>query len=395
VRILPQQRLGQELFSLELRVLRITTAADKLAPMTFDVLVIGGGVAGFAAALAARQRGARTALVSAAPGASALISGAWSGPLRAEIRDALAQAGYALMPASSPLVHERGRKIACDFAGSTHTGASPRPGAIVCGIEGLSHFNAHTLAKLWSPDGSLAARTVELPGTPASGWTSASLAAHIERSPAALLQTLTTARAAVIFPAVLGIESSDSVVNFLRDAGIEASEALAVSPSIPGWRLFKAMERALTASGVTLISGRAVLEQSSGGRVQEIQAGSDVVKTNSLVLATGKFLSGGISANEELREGVLDLPVWLEHLGDVFSAPDPLPLTDPVRTEPQPLLTAGVHTDESLRPVDRSGKPVFENVFVAGTIRAGWDAAHSGLGNCAENGWTAGVNASA
>ena len=95
------------------------------------------------------------------------------------------------------------------------------------------------------------------------------------------------------------------------------------------------------------------------------------------------------------RENVFDLPVWLEHLGNVFLSPDPLPLTDPVRTEDQPLLVAGVHTNDAAQPIDRTERVIYDNVFVAGTIRAGWSAAHTGLGTCAQDGWNAGVSASA
>jgi anaerobic glycerol-3-phosphate dehydrogenase len=120
-----------------------------------------------------------------------------------------------------------------------------------------------------------------------------------------------------------------------------------------------------------------------------------VITARSFVLATGKYLSGGITAAEQFHESVFDLPIWLEHLGDVFSAPDPLPLTDAVRAEWQPVLHAGVHTDAMSRPVDRTGQPLFNNVFVAGTIRADWSAVDAGLGATAEDGWTAGMNATA
>lgn len=364
--------------------------------MTFDVLVIGGGVSGFAAALAARERGARTALVRAAPGVSALVSGAWSGPLRLEIRAALDKVGYSLMPATAPLAHERGRTVACTFAGASHVGATIDPEATVCGIAGLPHFNATTLAKLWSPTQPLKSLQIQLPGTPGGGWTSASVAAYIERDPQVLLSSIKTGGAArVVLPAVIGIDKTAEILDQGRDAGIEASEALAASPSVPGWRLLQAMERALKASDVTLLDGRAVRGKHQGSRVHEVAIGGDVVTTNTVVLATGKFTSGGINTTDEFRESVFDLPIWLEHLGDVFTSPDPLLLTDPVRSESQPLLYAGVHTDDALRPLNRAGEVVLENVFVAGTIRAGWDAALSGLGDCAENGWSAGLNASA
>jgi glycerol-3-phosphate dehydrogenase subunit B len=362
--------------------------------MTFDVLVIGGGIAGFSAALAAQQRGARTALVRAAPGVSALTSGAWSGPLPPGIGTALEAQGYALQPAPQPLVHERGRLVAADFAESAHTRATADAGATVCGIAGLPHFNANVLARLWNPGRPLPAVHIELPDTPAGGWTAASLAAQIERHPDAVARALESG-GQFIFPAVLGLESAAAVISHLKTAGIDAQEALAASPSVPGWRLLKAMDRALAAANVTIITGTAAAGGNAGGRVHDIRVAGDVVTAKSFVLATGKYTAGGIATTGEFRESVFDFPIWLEHLGDVFQAPDPLPLTDPARTEEQPLLSAGVHTDDEMHPIDRTGQPLFSNVFVAGTIRAGWSAALSGLGNCAQDGWSAGVNASA
>jgi anaerobic glycerol-3-phosphate dehydrogenase len=364
--------------------------------MTFDVLVIGGGIAGFAAARAAAARGAKTAVVRSAPGVSALMSGAWLGPLRAEISQSLADAGYRMVAVDAPLPHERGRLLRCNFAGDSHTRATIESGTLVCGINGLPHFNSEILAQLWSADGLLSAATIDLPATPADGWTAASVAAAIERNPSALVAALAGLNVnRIICPAVLGIERNAEVIAALDEAGINAAEALGVSPSIPGWRLLKAIDRALTTLGVTMITGRAVLERAADQRVHELRINGDVVTAKAVVLATGKFTAGGITANAEFRENALDLPVWTEHLGDVFNSPDPIPLTDPVRTEQQPLLSIGVHTDEMQRPADRTGRAVYANVFAAGTIRAGWNAAERGLGDSAEDGWSAGMNASA
>ena len=362
--------------------------------MTFDVLVIGGGVAGFSAALAAQQRGARTALVRAAPGASALVSGAWSGPLPSEIQTALAQAGYALVATSSPLAHERGRTISADFAAAAHASATPTAQTTICGIAGLPHFNAPILAQLWS-EAPLPSLQVELPGTPAGGWSAASVAAHIERDPAMLVQTLKGKSGHFIFPAVLGVELGQNVLRALDEAGIKAAEALAATPSLPGWRLQQASDRALRSAGVTLLTGRGVVGHTVNGRVHDVRIDSDVVSAKSFVLATGKYIAGGVEAETVFRENVFDLPVWVEHLGNVFLSPDPLPLTDPVRTEDQPLLVVGVHTNDGAQPVDRTERVIYDNVFVAGTIRAGWSATQTGLGTCAQDGWNAGVSASA
>ena len=364
--------------------------------VTFDVAVIGGGITGLSAALAAQHRGASVCLLRGAPGATALTSGAWSGPLRTELREALSESGFSLTPAPRPLPHQRGDLIQCDFAASSHVTGSASGSTVVCGVAGLAGFNAPSLARLWERDNQLSSAVLHLDETPAGGWASASLAAFFERSPGVLVRELQKLNAPnFILPPVLGMESGQRVIQQLADAGLTVTEALATTPSIPGWRLLNAIDRVLAAKSVTTFSGRATLEASNGARVESVRHGNDVISARSFVLASGKFMAGGITAADAFTESVFALPVWLEHLGDVFSAPDPLPLTDPVRTEPQPLLFAGLHTDELSRPVNRSLDVVYNNVFAAGTIRAGWNVADSGLGHCADDGWNAGMNATA
>ncbi|HEY0304040.1 MAG TPA: FAD-binding protein [Longimicrobiales bacterium] len=362
--------------------------------LTYDVAVVGCGIAGVSAALASRARGARVCLVRAAPGATALASGAWRGPLRPELRHALTAAGFPLESTRGPLTHERGHTVHADFASASHTGATADADTVI-GIAGLPHFNAQTLARIWNEDAPMRAHTIELAATPAAGWSAPSLAAHIERDPAILIERLRAAevRGKVIFPAVLGLERVADVLGALEKAGIHGAEALAATPSIPGWRLQEALDRVLAQAAVTIAPGRATLKTARGKRVEQIAVGGETIEARSFVLATGKYLGGGIIAEESFRESVLDLPVWLEQLGDVFTSPDALPLTDPVRTAEQPLMYAGVHADDEQRPVDRVHDVVYDNVFVAGTVRAGWGTADRGLGDSAEDGWRAGERA--
>ena len=363
--------------------------------LTFDLAVIGGGISGVSAALAARKRDARVCLIRVSPGATALCSGAWLGPLRAELRDSLRAAGLSLMPAERPLAHERGHTLRADFAGASHAGVAWGDATVV-GIAGLPHFNAQTLARTWQPDAPLRAHTLELPGTPAAGWSAPSLAAYIERAPALLVQQLENAGIRnALLPAILGIERVGDVTDELRRAGIHASEALAATPTIPGWRLQRAIDTLIVDAGITVLTGAASLKRASGRRVEQIAVGEDTVTAQNVVLATGKYLGGGIQANDVFSESVLELPVWVEQLGDVFTSPDALTLTDPVRTADQPLMSAGVHVNDEQKPVDRARDVVYHNVFVAGTVRADWSAAGRGLGHCAEDGWRAGERASA
>jgi len=370
-------------------------------PSEFDVVVLGAGVAGTAAALAAAQTGADVCVIAGPPGASGLFAGAWRGPCPDALQKSFANAGYELHACKHALPHPNGSVSACDFAPSSHHATQLRPDALVCGIAGLAGFHATMLATIWSAKSTanLRAATISLEPTPAAGWAPASLAAWIERAPVAFARALRAAATQhdvrrIIVPAVLGTGYDDAVRRRIEDeSGLHVGEALGVPPSLPGWRLHNALQRALADAGVTILHGRAGAALPVRGRINEVGVHDDVVRAGAFVLATGKFVSGGIEANGAFREVTLDCPVWVEHLGEAFDTPDPLNLTDPVRTEDQPLLRAGVHTDESRRPVNRMNDVVYSNVFVAGSIRAEWLSDSHGVGHAAEDGWRAGLAA--
>jgi len=110
-------------------------------------------------------------------------------------------------------------------------------------------------------------------------------------------------------------------------------------------------------------------------------------------LGQGELLGASVGANAAFLEPALQCPVWVEHLGEIFETPDPLLLTDAERTEAQPLLRAGVHVDEQRRPISQAKEAVYANVFATGSVRAGWDNVTHGIGECAEDGWRAGLAA--
>jgi anaerobic glycerol-3-phosphate dehydrogenase len=378
-----------------------------------DVLVIGGGAAGVGAALAAVAAGARTLLVRAGPGASALCAGGWTSAPPAPVAAALAAAGLPLVECGTVLPHPDGRLLECAFAPAAHAPAAlppARPPVLVCGVAGLPGFHAPALAALWGaaaglPQDACVAVTLRLPDTPPAGWSPVSLAAVLEREPELLAGPLAAAvrdhgATQVIVPAVLGIDGHEATYGAVRAAaGVALGEALAAAPSVPGWRLDRALLRALESAGVPVLAGRVSGHEAAGGLLREVAIMAQartVVQPAAVVLATGKFAGGGIAAARRFAESALDLPVAVERLGRTFTDPsESLALTDPVRTEPQPVLAAGLLTDGDGHPVTLSGDVVFRNVFVAGSLRAGVETAALGLGAAAADGWQAGTRAAA
>jgi glycerol-3-phosphate dehydrogenase subunit B len=377
-----------------------------------DVLVLGGGIAGAAAALSAAARGARVVLARSGPGATAVCAGGWIGQPPAPLRAALAESGLPLHDCATPLPHPDGRLVTYEAAPAAHVQAALGSGAervLVCGIAGLPAFRPAALAALWTESAQLAGHaldpaTITLPGTPAAGWSSVALAAHVERDPGWLAAPLARAirergAARVIVPAVLGIDAHAEVHAAVSTAtGVTVGEALGVPPSLPGWRVDRALLRALAGAGVTVVAGMVTEHVAREKRVQLVtvadQGGATAIRAAGVVLATGKFLGGGVSAHARFIDTALGTELHIERAGQSWTdAADSLALTDAVRAGSQPLLTVGVRANEAGQPVTPAGDVIFRNVVVAGSVRAGTEAASLGLGNAASDGWEAGARA--
>ncbi|HUF50349.1 MAG TPA: FAD-binding protein [Longimicrobiales bacterium] len=375
---------------------------------SYDVLVLGGGISGVAAALAATAAGARTALVRRGPGATALAAGGWQGTPPAALRAALAAAGLELVSCAQPLPHPDGALRRCDCAPPAHARAAIGAAAertIVCGIAGLPGFHATALAALWADAAGLPPHEFEgveivLPDTPPAGWAPLAVAALIERSPRSLARPLADrarerGAARVILPAVIGVLDHDRTREAVQsETGLIVAEALAAAPSLPGWRLDHALMRALHAAGVAVVAG-SVHERAGHGRsLQRVvvagEHGALPLAARAFVLATGKFIGGGIAGEHSFEEVALDCDVALERFGRTFDDPGAaLVLTDAVRTETQPVLALGVVIDEHARPLRPDGTVCYDNVVAAGGVLAG-AGTDSGLGTAAASGWNAG-----
>jgi glycerol-3-phosphate dehydrogenase subunit B len=371
-----------------------------------DVVVIGGGIAGVAAALASSARGARVTLIRRAPGATALSVGGWLGPMVAPLATHFedVQHPWPIAPASGlPAPDGSWRSYA--HAAAAHAIPLQSP-ALVCGISGLAGFHAAALVRLWQDLApvELTATQVTLDATPAAGWSSVSLAAALERSSSEIAAALSarvkeTRARSVLLPAVLGIEQSAAVRTAVEAVcGVPVIEALGSTPSLPGWRLRVALDRMLARANISLVTG-AVKERANGSHLSSISVATNAdqveLEAKAFVLATGKFIGGGIEADGRLREAALNCPIWIEHAGDTFEHAEPLSLTNADRREEQPLLSAGVDVDAEGRPIDRQGNLVYTNVWAAGTVRKGGESPAYGLGHAAAEGWAAGERATA
>ena len=391
--------------------------------MAVEVLVIGGGMAGTAAALAARSAGASVLLVSRGPGATALSSGAadvaaaGDAPLLEAARTVARRPGhpYALLADLDGALREGLLLLrALGYAGPGERNlwllsplGCPKPAALaqpfiaagdlralsrdarpaVVALAGAQAIEARLqqagLRRLFpqAPERPLAAdfytqRTDALRGVPEMA---ADLDARRERLADALRRAVRNSGATHLLLPTMGLEPEPI------DAGVPVFELLGAPPSVPGLRLQRQLVKALQATGVEL-------------RLGEITP-ADVPEAGAMVLATGRFIGGGIRSGATLTETVFALPAYA---GERRSLPA-LPGEELFAVKAAGRhagFAAGLRIGPDLRALDAHGRPAFFKaapLFAAGAVVGGYDQSRDegGLGAAAILGAAAGHNAAA
>jgi glycerol-3-phosphate dehydrogenase subunit B len=202
-------------------------------------------------------------------------------------------------------------------------------------------------------------------------------------------------RGRVALPAVIGLADHAGAWADLRAAlRLEPFEVPLVPPSVPGMRLYHALRSRIRALGGRVQVGEAVARiRTERGRVTavELEAATrtHVIRTGALVLATGGIAGGGLVAH---RDGTIDEPL----LGLAVASPDrdDWLRADGLDPAGHPIETAGIRTDDALRPLDAGDRVAFDNVRIAGALLSGQRALRerSGDGVAVASGWRAAVD---
>jgi glycerol-3-phosphate dehydrogenase subunit B len=175
------------------------------------------------------------------------------------------------------------------------------------------------------------------------------------------------------FPAGLGTADPYALWSDLQERlGRRVFEIPTLPPSVPGMRVFQTLrDRLRTQSGRIILNSEAVGAAATGARVETVRAtaaGRELTYTAKwIVLATGGIASGGLALDSrwEAREKVFGLPLAgaVEPDAERFS---------PRYFDDHPFNAVGVAVDDGLRPVaPAGGERVYENVLVAGATVAG------------------------
>lgn len=199
---------------------------------------------------------------------------------------------------------------------------------------------------------------------------------------AELLLTAAGEAKVIGLPALLGMHTPDLVRNELEKlTGLTIFEIPTMPPSVPGIRLREMFEQVLPQKGITLIPQQKITAIDFGDDSAILNLsdnyGPIVIETKAVILATGRFLSGGLEAHiTGISEPLLDLPV---HQPSSRADWYRVQYTDP---KGHPIHKAGIETDASSRPLGKNGSPYHERLFAAGIILAhqDWIRGRSGAG---------------
>ncbi len=399
--------------------------------MRYDVVIIGGGLAGLTCGIRLAEQGKRCAIVSAGQNALHFSSGALdllshlpdgqpvSQPL--EALDELARqaphhpysrmgtaAVAALLPQVEALLerstisllgsyqqnHWRmtplGKFRACWLSpvdgvtrGLPDSGFGDNP--LIAGIEGFLDFQSRIVAGTLQAQG-IAARSddLKLPVLDRlrqnpSEFRAVNIARVLDRpeNRAALVEELSllaNGNDAIIMPACLGLDSPEVVGELAEALGKPISLLPTLPPSVLGLRLHQALsQRFRQLGGMVMPGDRAVRATLSA---QEIAVHSyhhrDIpLRAKYAVLASGSFFSNGLVTQfDRVTEPVFGLDIRFAEQREGWSQQDVF--------APQPYMQFGAIVDEHLHP--RIGGETIGNLYAIGAVLEGFDPIAQGCG---------------
>ncbi len=211
-----------------------------------------------------------------------------------------------------------------------------------------------------------------------------------ERFAEALRRVVPDGCDAVLLPPILGVGSSARLVARISEKlGMPCAELLPVVPAVPGLRLAQALAAARIRQGVRVIDDTLVHLDAGHADL----ASGEAITFQAAVLATGRFLGGGIVRSAKTTEALCNLPVS-DGLRPLDDEAGPGALAGVEVGAVAALFQCGVDVDSGLHARDAQGHSL-SWLYAAGSVLAGADGAvdGTGLGFAAFTGWLAGRSA--
>jgi anaerobic glycerol-3-phosphate dehydrogenase len=366
------------------------------------VLVVGGGIAGYVAGLAARRDGAEVTVVARAPGATALYAGGMEivddleAVLGSQPHHPITRLGIDAVGLATELDNAISTlQVALDKEGLKFEG-SWRTRGLYADIHGLARpANVVPATVAGGELGALMGKRVAIIGVPDIGdYDAASTAQALKELhgleafaedvaiadlPAGAALTDLYGRRAPV-PKNIKAESIAYPPGF-ASLPHNGFELLASPPSPHGWRLQQAI-------GLSAIAAEITSFEVSRDRVTAARAGDRTFRADAFVLATGRHIGGGLRAGRATTEPLLGLGVF--HDGEPATSLGTR-LQYLRYLDPGEEMRMGLMTDKRLHPQNEEGNVPFTNLYAAGAVLGGYDySGPYGFGVPILTGWLAG-----
>ena len=364
------------------------------------VLVIGGGIAGYCASLAARRDGAEVTLVARAPGATALYAGGM------EIVDDLdAVLGSPHHPLARLGIDAVGLAAELDSAISTLQ--------LALGKEGLRFEGTWRSRGLYSDIHGVARPANVVPSTVAPGELGALAGKRVAVIGVSQVGDYDAAATAQALKELHGVDAFGEEVS-LGDLPLAASltdlygrrapdprargaaiayppgftslppdgfELLAAPPSPHGWRLQQAISLGAVAATISSFD-------TAPGRIVGARSANKIFRADAYVLATGRHIGGGLQAGRATSEPLLGVGVFYD---GVAAAQLGTRLRSLKYLDAAEEMRVGLMTDRRLHPLSEQGTVPYANLYAAGAVLGGYDySGPCGFGVPILTGWLAG-----
>jgi glycerol-3-phosphate dehydrogenase subunit B len=366
------------------------------------VLVVGGGIAGYCAALAARRDGAEVTVIAKAPGATALYAGGMEviddldAVLQHQPHHPITRLGLDSVRLSTELdTAVQALRLALEKNGLKFEGTW-RTRGLYADIHGLArHANLVPASVAGGELRALSGKRVTVIGVKEVG----------DYDAAATAQALQELHGIEAFPEEVSIPDLPQAASITdlygrrapqatgsRSALIayppgfsnlprEGFELLASPPSPHGWRLQQAIGQSAVRAEVTSV-------ETARGRLTSARAGDRTFRADTFIFATGAHIGGGLMGGRVTSEPLLNLGVF--HDGKPVTRLG-IRLQHLQYLDPAEELRSGLATDSRLRPLDEDGHVAYDNVYVAGAVLGGYDySGPCGFGVPILTGWLAG-----
>lgn len=199
----------------------------------------------------------------------------------------------------------------------------------------------------------------------------------------------------LLLPPVLGSRADASIWRHVSEAlHCPLVEMASIPPGVGGLRLRDALLRELGGYEFGMVENTEILRaESDAGHCRALVAGNvdgeSRYEARAFVLATGGILSGGLQLDPgRARESVLGIDIPVPAEVEALSEADIF--------GPHRFSRLGVTVNGRMQPVqpqDAAGRPLWDNVFFAGRTVGGYDFAleKSGHGVACATGWQAGL----